>query len=236
MVNEPVAEPVEDVDVGEKGRASSDMWCGPQVERYVRLRRRSVPGRTCKGARDLACVWPIARGMGEPNVLNRIGQDLSFTVSYTIAAELRDSAIAAGAHPEELIPLVFVIYLVLLYVPKRLGDLAVSFWRQCVSARDNSHEQGAAPPQVATDPTEEGKSEGRTLAGFFSELHSSATRITLSLAVQLVARSVTTHESKWQVRVLTLISIAIFFLYVEATGTASAISQSKDASAKSKGA
>lgn len=167
--------------------------------------------------------------MSSRNALNKIGEDLSFTVSYTIASELRDSAIEAGAQPEELIPLVFVIYLVLLYVPQSLLALWRALLQFCQPLHAHPVDEAAAANDQTKKVTEEvAQKVTNTLFGFFSELLASATRIALSLAVQLVARSVTTRESKWQLRVLTLASIAIFFRYVEATGSASVISELKD--------
>jgi hypothetical protein len=197
------------------------------VEWGKRLRRR--PERKGASACTRLSALRSPPCMSSRNALNKIGEDLSFTVSYTIASELRDSAIEAGAQPEELIPLVFVIYLVLLYVPQSL----LALWRALLQFFQPLHAHPVDEAAAANDQTKKVTEEvaqkvTNTLFGFFSELLASATRIALSLAVQLVARSVTTRESKWQLRVLTLASIAIFFRYVEATGSASVISELKD--------
>ena len=73
----------------------------------------------------------------------------------------------------------------------------------------------------AADESVESIPKYRSVWDFVGELHNMAQRITLSLAVQLVARSVTMREPQWRVRVLTLMSVAIFFLYIEASAGAS---------------
>ena len=94
------------------------------------------------------------------NVFNRIGSDLSFTVSYAIASELRDSAKDAGVHQDELIAMVFVIYLVLLYLPmqliaiqrlfdRQLGLLWKSVWSMCASAPRSTAAQKQGEKDVA---------------------------------------------------------------------------------------
>ena len=153
---------------------------------------------------------------GRRNVLDKVGADLSFSVSYTIASELRDSAISAGVPQDELIALVFLLYLLLMYLPGTLSEL----WMSAGKLRGDGYD--VADEQEEKQQKQEVKQDVyRSVWDFAKEMHSMAQRITLSLAVQLVARSVTMREPQWRVRVLTLMSVAIFFLYIEASAGAS---------------
>ena len=148
---------------------------------------------------------------GEPNVLMRIGTDVSFTIVLTMATELRDVALESGAKLDELVLLTLCLYLCLLYLPLSLSKIGSLLMRD------------ADGPAAAAAPSSTGgvaaRSRRSTLT-FITRLYGVSVRIVLFLAVQLTARSVAGSSSQGTVRLLGLLSVTVFFLWVEASGTA----------------
>ena len=125
----------------------------------------------------------------EPAKLGLVGAQLSLTVSFTIASELRDAALSAGVHLDELIMLVTAIYL-------------------CITRLKNTVKYVAKSMEVPNNTN-------RTTITFLQQLVTSTEEITMSLAVQLVVRSIAARTSILSVRVVGLVAVAIFFLYIK---------------------
>lgn len=150
---------------------------------------------------------------GEPNVLMRIGGDVSFTIVLTMASELRDLALESGAKLDELVLLMLCLYLCLLYLPSSLSKLLSPLHNWLFPpAADGAAGGGGA--SSATPPPR------RSTLTFIRRLYGVVVRIVLFLAVQLTARSVAGSSSQGTVRLLGLLSVTVFFLWVEASGTA----------------
>lgn len=123
--------------------------------------------------------------------LNALGNDVSFSVSFTIALELRDAALESGLRLEELIIIVFAIAVLLSVIPSVLS---------------RSFHYFQSGTQV---------DQGKNLLSFVTLLLEMGQRIAITLAIQLVAASVVSHEPLRAVRVLTLFSVAVFFLFLQ---------------------
>lgn len=195
--------------------------------------------------------------MSSAEMLNALGSDLAFSVSFTIAAELRDSAIDAQMRDDELILVVLLISIVLGALPASIANAkdafmhCVSKWTpppapppapaparppvrpdpcqcccQCCVQRckqDSANESTGVSTRTCPPPPEPIRSDdplevaidGKTILGFLQLLVDIGRRISMSLAIQLVSASVTTRQPLRGVRVLTLFSVAVFFLFLQ---------------------
>lgn len=126
--------------------------------------------------------------------LNALGSDVAFSVSFSIAVELRDAALDSGWRLEELIIIVFAVAVLLSVIPSVLSRI-----KQIVHHSDASNTDASV----------------KTLVTFITLLVEMAHRIAITLAIQLVATAAVSHEPLRAVRVLTLFSVAIFFLFLQ---------------------
>ena len=173
--------------------------------------------------------------MSSAEALNALGSDLAFSVSFTIAAELRLSAVSAGLSEHELIALVLVLSVVLSALPlslRRGARLVHEAWppiraRHVVRrpravgfvdwALSYNHPANSTPPDCAEE------SEGvvhaarstASLFQFLELLFSIARRIAMSLLVQLVAATAVSKQTLRITRVLSLFSVAVFFIFLQ---------------------
>ena len=166
------------------------------------------------------------------DMLSSIGSDLSVSVSFNIARELLDAAEDEQLAADELISLVMGFAIILTAVQSRLNR-ALDDRRKAVMERARS----GARAQVG----ELKKLHGEGLAGLFTEgfVHAAehaavselATkrsgldflalvvnilqRILVAISVQLLAASVRMQQQSRLVRTVSLIGLAIFFVFVE---------------------
>ena len=138
--------------------------------------------------------------------LSSLGADLAFSVSYNIASELLDSANEAGLSEEELIGLVLALSVVLGALPSSLNAL-----RSVVRARLGSEAGAGAKAKLQNGPTS-------GVFEFFALFLRMAQRISVSICVQLVASNVRTREPLRAVRIVSLLGVSIFFMFLESTG------------------
>ena len=169
-------------------------------------------------------------------MLSSIGSDLSVSVSFNIARELLDAAEDEQLAADELISLVMGFAIVLTAVQSRLNK-ALDDRRKSVIDKARS----TARARVA----ELKKLHGEALAGLFtegfvhaaehaavSELASKRSgldflalvvnilqRILVAISVQLLAASVRAQQQSRLVRTVSLIGLAIFFVFVESLTT-----------------
>ena len=169
-------------------------------------------------------------------MLSSIGSDLSVSVSFNIARELLDAAEDEQLAADELISLVMGFAIVLTAVQSRLNK-ALDDRRKSVIDKARS----TARARVA----ELKKLHGEALAGLFtegfvhaaehaavSELASKRSgldflalvvnilqRILVAITVQLLAASVRAQQESRLVRTVSLIGLAIFFVFVESLTT-----------------
>lgn len=149
--------------------------------------------------------------------LSSLGADLTFSVSWSVARELLDGASESQLGEDELIGIVLGVSVVLTALPKVLMSLSAElprFWRWATNT--------PPPSDVATLPT-----EGSGLIAFIGVFVSIAQRISVSLVVQLLAANVRSQQPLRSVRILTLLSVAVFFLFLESTATVGRVAPRK---------
>jgi len=130
--------------------------------------------------------------MSATEALSGLGSDVAFSISFTIATELRDGALASGWRLEELILTVFAVAVLLSVIPSALTRIVTFF-----------------ETNTTSEPSQ------KTLLTFMTLLVEMAQRIAITLAIQLVANTAISHEPLRAVRVLTLFSVAVFFLFLQ---------------------
>lgn len=169
-------------------------------------------------------------------MLSSIGSDLSVSVSFNIARELLDAAQDEQLAADELISLVLGFAIIFSAVQSRLNKV-LDDRRKLVIAKAKS---GARAEVAALK-----KLHGDVIGGLFTEgfMHAAehaavselATkrsgldflalvvnilqRILVAITVQLLAASVRTQQQSRLVRTVSLIGLAVFFVFVESLTT-----------------
>ena len=138
--------------------------------------------------------------MDAANALGALSTDLAFSVSFAIANELLDSAHEAEISPDELIALLLVLAVVLAALPRALGTLGRALTRIF---------PGVFPWM------EDGAKGGEGLGDFLTLVVSIAKRISVSISVQLLAQQVRAKQPLRSVRIVSLLSVAVFFLFLQ---------------------
>ena len=143
--------------------------------------------------------------MSTTDALGALGSDLAFSVSFGIARELLDAAHDAQISDEELIGVVLALSIVLGALPRSLSlayaEASKSGWIPAVNPKGRR----ASPPSG--------------LLEFVNLLVDIARRISVSISVQLLAANVRAKQPQRSVRIVSLLSVAVFFLFLEATSS-----------------
>ncbi len=158
---------------------------------------------------------------GAADALSSLGGDLTFSVSWSVATELLDGAREAQLGEAELIAIVLGFSVVLSALPAGLNIArteAARFWA-ILSARFGKRfgKAGAASPAVNGELKPIRDVSG--IIAFLGLFVNIFQRISVSIVVQLLAANVRTQQPLRVVRVLTLLTVAVFFLFLEATAT-----------------
>ena len=171
--------------------------------------------------------------------LSSIGSDLSVSVSFNIANELLDAANDAQLGQDELIALVVGFTIVFSALQARMEAL-LRARRRLVVARARAEAQGVIAELRAAElfapPVEKmplwGKQEElyvkeaersalaklqdrRSALDFGALIVSICQRIFLAISIQLLAASVRTQQPSRLVRTISLVGLAVFFVFVE---------------------
>lgn len=129
------------------------------------------------------------------SALGNLGSDLAFSVSFGIGRELLDAARDAQMSEDELIASVLILSIVFTALPRSFRittkELRLRGWL------------GNGAKNLST--TESG------LLNFGALLVDIARRIAISLSVQLLAANVRAKQPNRAVRIVSLLSVAIFF-------------------------
>lgn len=155
--------------------------------------------------------------MATAGALGALGSDLAFSVSLGIAHELLDAAQEAHLTEDELIAVVLAVSVLLAALPSTMDALR----KQYVEImRDRSDSDKEANKEKS------GESNGNVHAietsdilEFFTLLVRMSQRISLSICVQLVASNVRSRQPLRSVRVVSLLAVSIFFLFLESTSS-----------------
>jgi len=145
---------------------------------------------------------------GATDALSALGGDLTFSVSWSVASELLDAAREAQLGEAELIAIVLGLSIVLSALPAGLSIARVEvarFWAIMTGKPLTNCNGGAA--------------EVSGIFAFMGLFVNIFQRISVSIVVQLLAANVRAQQPLRVVRVLTLLTVAVFFLFLEATAT-----------------
>jgi len=148
--------------------------------------------------------------MATAGALGSLGSDLAFSVSLGIAHELLDAAQEAHLSEDELIGIVLAVSVLLAAIPSSFVALKKVFTKKRGGNDDGKEEDKSGnEPQV----------ESSGILDFITLLLRMAQRISLSICVQLVASNVRSRQPLRSVRVVSLLAVSIFFLFLESTSS-----------------
>lgn len=149
--------------------------------------------------------------------LGSLGNDLAFSVSYNIASELLDAANEAHLSEEELIGIVLGLAVVLASVPSAVRGVWAGL-KRCSARMLKRWRVRVRPATPDPDPTP--PPDGLSgIAEFAALLVGIAQRISVSICVQLLASNVRSRQPLRAVRVVSLLAVAIFFLFLESSSS-----------------
>lgn len=132
--------------------------------------------------------------------LGSLGSDLAFSVSFGIGNELLEAARDAQMSEDELIASVLILSIVFAALPRTFRLTLKELRSAGLLAKE----------------TPKG---GSGLAAFMTLLVDIARRIAISLSVQLLAANVRAKQPNRAVRIVSLLSVAVFFLFLEASSS-----------------
>jgi hypothetical protein len=123
-----------------------------------------------------------------------------------------------------LIAIVLLFSIVLGALPSTLSNVADALSKLC-------NRGGNARLRAIPEDEVPAKDGGRTIVGFVTLIIEIGQRISMSLAIQLVAASVNARQPLRFVRILSLFSVAVFFLFLQ-SGAAVILANGNDNSHK----
>ena len=143
--------------------------------------------------------------MSQSATLSSLGSDLTFSVSFAIARELRDQAVETDISQVELVAVMTLLTIALDRAPQALRAIVDSirylrityFGYKRLSKNSNQN----ASAQKVID--------------FFRLFVDISRRISASLLVQLVANAISSHEPLRASRIVSLLTITIFFVFLQ---------------------
>jgi len=141
--------------------------------------------------------------MTTAGALGSLGSDLAFSVSFGIATELLDATNEAHLSEEELISIVLALSVVLAAIPSSFRAVR----RELEKVRNT--EKGTGGAAAESSPS--------GLLEFVTLLVRMAQRISISICVQLLAANVRSRQPLRAVRIVSLLAVSIFFLFLEST-------------------
>ena len=154
------------------------------------------------------------------DALSSLGGDLTLSISFAIANELLAAARDADLGEAELIGIVLSTSIVLSALPNALWLARTELMAAYASLRPSGGASGkisARRPQIA--PNSANLHEASGLLAFFALFVRVAQRISMSICVQLIAANVRVQQPLRAVRVVTLLGVAVFFVFLESTAT-----------------
>ncbi len=143
------------------------------------------------------------------DALSALGGDLTLSISWAVANELLAAAKEADIGEAELIGIVLTVSIVLSALPNALWlarTEVVAAWEVVMGRR----------PSIRPDVTQANASG---LLAFLALFVKVSQRITMAICVQLIAANVHVTQPLRSVRVLTLMGVAVFFVFLESTAT-----------------
>ena len=151
--------------------------------------------------------------MSTAGALGALSSDLAFSVSFAIAHELLLFAKENGLTEDELIGTVLTLSALLSSVPRSIFSLYSTLSRRrlhAVDVRVGDRQKPAADEEEAQ------------LSDFFMLLFDMTKRISISVCVQLLATNVRARQPVRTVRIVSLVAVSIFFLFLGFTSSVGA--------------
>ena len=178
--------------------------------------------------------------MSQGRALTALGSDLTFSVSFAIASEFRDQAVESDISQIELIAVVSLLTIALDRLPDAVElfgvglTRALTLWRLYCGADSRHRNRNVSAWYVlsgrfASDATagdggagkadDDGANTPKRLLEFVRLFVDIARRICASLLVQLVANAISAREPVRASRIVSLLTITIFFVFLQSGGT-----------------
>jgi hypothetical protein len=132
--------------------------------------------------------------------LGSFGSDLAFSVSFALSTEALDAAREAQLSEDELVGIVIALSVIFSALP-RSALLVI---------KEVERLRGRGKPAEKKESVKE--SSG--LAAFMTLLVGIAQRVCVSVAVQLLATNVRTKQPLRSVRIVSLLSVVVFFVFI----------------------
>ncbi len=159
-------------------------------------------------------------------MLSSIGSDLSVSVSFNIARELLDAANDEQMGEDELIGLVLGFAIIFSALQSRLNRMLSERRASVINlaraqARKRLSERSASEkftPEFASSVENEAVrqlSNKRSGLDFAALLINILQRILVAISIQLLAASVRSQQESRLVRTVSLIALAVFFVFIE---------------------
>jgi hypothetical protein len=182
----------------------------------------------------------VGAGGAATGALTSIGSDLSVSVSFQVASELLDAAKETDMREDELVGLVLGVSIALSALKKLLEYTRLERRRASIKAVEKKALEQLAPAVQlrageASALTKEDKAQvdeciskavirektrlrsERSLLDFALLFTSIATRIAFAVTVQLLAASARARQASRGARILSLMGLAVFFVFVESS-------------------
>lgn len=144
------------------------------------------------------------------DALSALGGDLTLSIAFAVANELLDAARDAELSESELIGIVLSTSIVLSALPNLLWLARTEIVVLYATLKN--------PGRVPTRPDAK-DIEVSGLLAFFALFVRVAQRISMSICVQLIAANVHVQQPLRAVRVITLLGVAVFFVFLQSTAT-----------------
>lgn len=143
--------------------------------------------------------------MSQSATLSSLGSDLTFSVSFAIAQELRDQAVETDISRVELIAVMTLLTIALDRAPDALQAIV----------RGARHLRVKWCGGNPSKPASKQKASAQKVVDFFRLFVDISRRISASLLVQLVANAISTNEPLRASRIVSLLTITIFFVFLQ---------------------
>ena len=166
--------------------------------------------------------------MPSSDALSRLASDIVFSVAFSIANELLQAAREAHMAPNALVTIVLFTSVVLVGAPNSIGRLQERGWSILSGmCSKKGRKRGRGGGGAGGDDEEEDRDDKKGedikevdtegLVVFLQMVIETTQRITITVCVQLMTQSVNSMQPYRSVNVLSLLSIAFFFIFLQFT-------------------